>query len=52
MTGEITKHKARFNLHGGKQEFGMTNYDTYAPVVTWFAIRLLIIFGLLFSWSL
>ena len=52
MTGEITKHKARFNLHGGKQEFGMTNYDTYAPVVTWFAIQLLIIFGLLFSWSL
>ena len=27
-TSEITKHKARPNLHGGKQEFGMTYYDT------------------------
>jgi hypothetical protein len=52
MTGEITKHRARLNLHGGKQEFGMTYYDTNAPVVTWFAIRLLIVFGILFSWSL
>jgi hypothetical protein len=52
MTGEITKHKARLNLHGRKQEFGMTYYDTYAPVVTWSAIRLLIVFGILFSWLL
>jgi hypothetical protein len=37
-TRKITKHKACLNLHGGKQEFGMTYYDTYAPVVTWFAI--------------
>ncbi len=51
-TGAITKHKARLNLHGGKQEFGMTYYDTYAPVVTWFAIRLMIVFGILFDWSL
>ncbi len=49
---EITKHKARLNLHGRKQEFGMTYYDTYAPIVTWFAIQLLIVFGILFSWSL
>ncbi len=33
-TGAITKHKTRLNLHGGTQEFGMTYYDTYAPVVT------------------
>jgi hypothetical protein len=48
MTGRVTKHKARLNLHGGKQEFGTNYYDTYAPVVTWFAIRLLIVFGILF----
>ena len=30
----------------------MTYYDTYAPVVTRFAIRLLIVFGILLSWSL
>jgi hypothetical protein len=51
-TGAITKHKARLNLHGGKQEFGMTYYDTHAPVVTWFAICLMIVFGILFDKSL
>ena len=51
-TGEITKHKACLNLHGRKQEFGMTYYGTYATVVTWFAIRLLIVFEIFFSWSL
>jgi hypothetical protein len=51
-TGAISKHKARLNLHGGKQEFGINYYETYAPVVTWFAIRLLIVFGLLFGWAL
>jgi hypothetical protein len=51
-TGAITKHKARLNLHGGKQVFGMTYYDMYAPLVTWFAIRLMIVFSILFDWSL
>ena len=30
----------------------MNYYETYAPIVTWFAIRLMIIFGILFHWSL
>jgi hypothetical protein len=51
-TGKVTKHKASLNLHGGKQEFGTNYYKTYAPVVTWFAIRLLIVFGILFDWAL
>ncbi len=42
---------ARLNLHGGKQEFGTNYYETYAPVVTWFAIQLLIVFGILFNWD-
>jgi hypothetical protein len=37
-TGKVTKHKARLNLHSGKQEFGTNYYKTYTPVVTWFAI--------------
>jgi hypothetical protein len=37
-TGKVTKHKARLNLHGRKHEFGTKYYETYAPVVTWFAI--------------
>jgi hypothetical protein len=53
MTGRVTKHKTRLNLHGGEQEFGTTYYETYAPVViTWFAIRLLIVFNILFHWAL
>jgi len=43
ITNEITKYKARLNLHGGKQVYGINYYETYAPVVTWFAIRLLLV---------
>jgi hypothetical protein len=38
--------------HGGKQVYGMNYYKIYAPVVTWVAIRLMIVFGILFKWSL
>jgi hypothetical protein len=51
-TGRVTKHKSRLNLHGGKQEYGRNYFNTYAPVITWFAIRLLIVFGILFHWAL
>ncbi len=47
-TNEIKSHKARLNLHDGKQIYGMNYYETYPPVVTWFAIRLMIIFGIIF----
>ncbi len=49
MMGRVTKHKARLNLHGGKHDFGTNYYKTYAPVVTWFTIRHLIVFGILFN---
>ncbi len=39
-------------MHGGKQVYGMSYFETYAPVVTWFAIRLVIIFGIIFLWAL
>jgi hypothetical protein len=51
-TNKIKSHKARLNLHGKKQVYGMNYFKTYAPVVTWFAIRLMIVFGIIFSWSL
>ena len=51
-TNEVKSHKARLNLHGGKQIYGMNYYETYAPVVTWFAIRLIITFGIIFRWAL
>jgi hypothetical protein len=51
-TNDVKSHKACLNLHGGKQIYGMNYYETYAPVVTWFAIRLVIIFGIMFCWAL
>ena len=30
----------------------MNYFETYAPVVTWFAIMLMIIFGIIFCWAL
>ncbi len=49
---EIKANKARVNLHGGKQVYGMKYFETYAPIVTWFAIRLMIIFSIVFCWVL
>ncbi len=51
-TNEIKKYKARLNFHGGKQVFDLNYYETYAPVVTWFSIRLLIVIGIIFCWAL
>jgi hypothetical protein len=45
-TNKVKSHKARLNLHGFKQVYGMNYFETYAPIVTWSAIRLLIIFGI------
>jgi hypothetical protein len=48
---EIKKYKARLNmhLHGRKQVFGMKYYETYAPVMTWFSIRLFVVIGITFG---
>jgi hypothetical protein len=51
-TNKVKSHKARLNLHGGKQVYGMNYFETYTPAVTWFAIRLMIIFGIIFCWAL
>jgi hypothetical protein len=51
-TTKIIKHKARLNLHGGKQVCGINYFETYAPIVTWFTIRLMIVFGIIFCWAL
>eukprot|EP00956_Cyclotella_meneghiniana_P030555 scaffold77192_cov37-Cyclotella_meneghiniana.AAC.9 len=48
----IPSHKARLNIHGGKQVYGVNYFDTCAPVVTWFAIRLLIVFSIIYKQAL
>ena len=52
VTNEITKYKARLNVHGGKQDFGENYFYTYATFVTWFAIRILIIYNIVLKWQL
>jgi len=39
--GQIMKHKARLNAHGGMQRWGVDYWETYAPVVNWISVRLM-----------
>jgi hypothetical protein len=32
-TQKVYKHKARFNVHGGQQEFSVNFFETFSPVV-------------------
>ena len=41
--GWIHKYKARICVRGDKQEHGYDYFDTYAPVVRWNTVRLLLI---------
>jgi hypothetical protein len=49
-TREVYKWKARLNVHGGKQEYGVHYWETYAPVVQWTSIRLCLILSVLQNW--
>ena len=40
--GTLDKYKARLCCHGGQQEWGITYWDTYAPVVSWSSVRILL----------
>jgi hypothetical protein len=50
MSREVYKWKARLNVHGGQQEYGINFWDTFAPVVTWMSIRLVLILSILWVW--
>ena len=41
--GTLNKHKARLCAHGGQQTWGLDYWDTYAPIVTWASVCLLLI---------
>ena len=44
--GTVLKHKARLNAHGGMQRWGIDYWETYAPVVNWISVRLLLILSI------
>jgi hypothetical protein len=50
VTREVYKHKARLNVHGGQQQFGVNYFETYSPVVMWFSLRTLLTLSLLNYW--
>jgi hypothetical protein len=49
-TREVYKWKACLNIHGGKQEYGIHYWETYAPVVQWTSIRMCPILSILQNW--
>jgi Reverse transcriptase (RNA-dependent DNA polymerase) len=50
-TRKVYKHKARLNLGGHKQEYGMHYRETYSPVVCWTSIRLMLVLCTIQGWS-
>ena len=46
----VTKWKARLNVHGGQQEYGVNYTETYSPVATWYSIRMLLTLATLNKW--
>jgi hypothetical protein len=46
----VNKWKARLNIHGGKQEYGVHYLETYGLVVQWTLIRMCLILSILQNW--
>jgi Reverse transcriptase (RNA-dependent DNA polymerase) len=46
----VYKYKARLNIHGGQQEYSVNYWETFAPIVIWAAIRLLLVLALMYGW--
>jgi Reverse transcriptase (RNA-dependent DNA polymerase) len=48
--GKIYKWKARINVDGSKQVYGVNYWDTYAPVAAWISIRLVLCLSSINGW--
>jgi hypothetical protein len=49
-THKVLKYKARLNVHEGQHEFSVNFFETYSPVVTWAAVRLMTTLAWLNNW--
>jgi DNA-nicking Smr family endonuclease len=45
--GEVYKWKARLNLHGGKQEYSINYWETYAATLAWTTIQCLLTYSII-----
>lgn len=52
LTQNVYKWKARLNIHGGKQTYGVNYTETFSPVVNWTTIRLLLTLMIAKNWFL
>ena len=48
--GDLIKHKARLCAHGGQQTHGVTYWDTFAPVVNWYTLRIFLTLSIILGW--
>ena len=51
ITKQVYKWKARLNIHGGKQQYGVNYTETFSPVVNWITIRLILILSIIHKWK-
>jgi hypothetical protein len=51
-TRAVYKHKARINIHGGQQTYGVNYWDTFSPRVNWFSLRLTLVLSLIYQWKM
>lgn len=49
--GEVLKYKARFCVRGDKQVYGEDYFESYAPVVQWSTVRLMLIMSIVHGMS-
>jgi hypothetical protein len=49
-TREVYKWKTRLNIDGSKQEEGVNYWETFSPVTSWAAIRMVLITTLIHGW--
>ena len=49
--GDLIKYKPRLYVHGGMQTKGVDYWHTYAPVVNWSTVRLVMLFTEMAGWS-
>jgi len=48
--GVLLQHKARICTDGSQQEYGVDYWETYAPVVSWSTVRMLLTMASLHGW--
>jgi hypothetical protein len=50
LTRKVLTYKARLNVHGGQQKYAVNFFETYSPVVTWAAVRIMTTLAWLNNW--